>query len=55
LIDSKFYIEAERFFYLADHSPPKEIPKSFFFNIDNVAIITIRIFVTRDFSKTSDL
>ena len=27
----------ERFFYLADLSPPKEIPNAFFFNIDNVS------------------
>jgi len=29
-------LDAEKFLYLADVSPPKDVPKAFFFNVDNV-------------------
>lgn len=30
------FSHSEKFFYLADTNPPKDVPKAFFFNIDNV-------------------
>ena len=29
-------IDSDKFYYLADFNPPKDIPNAFFFNIDSV-------------------
>ena len=36
IIESLFYFNLDRFYYLADINPPKDIHKAFFFNIDDV-------------------
>jgi hypothetical protein len=33
---------SDKFYYLADHAPPKDIPHAFFFNIDNVPVLLSR-------------
>ena len=44
-----------RLFWISDLEPPKNIAKSFYFNIDNVFIRSARICSTTASIKTSDL
>lgn len=55
IVPSKDINNKDKFFFLADANPPKDVQKAFFFNIDNVVFIQIRTSSTKDFSKTSGL
>ncbi len=54
IIKGKAMLTSGRLYWISDLEAPKNIPKSFYFNIDNVPHFTIRIWSTIASMRISD-